>query len=55
MDEGHRGVVDVMVKPALKVLSESELKCEKTNFRNDLSGFVCTAYITEQLKACNVF
>ncbi|KAL3992259.1 GPI ethanolamine phosphate transferase 3 subunit O [Sarotherodon galilaeus] len=55
LDEGHRGVVGVMVDPALKVLSESGLKCEKTNFRTDLSVFVCTAYITEHLEEIKNF
>uniref|UniRef100_A0A3P9BBM2 TRPM8 channel-associated factor homolog n=1 Tax=Maylandia zebra TaxID=106582 RepID=A0A3P9BBM2_9CICH len=55
LDEGRRGVVGVMVDPALKVLSESGLKCEKTNFRKDLSVFVCTAYITEHLEEIQNF
>uniref|UniRef100_A0A3Q2W7T5 TRPM8 channel-associated factor homolog n=1 Tax=Haplochromis burtoni TaxID=8153 RepID=A0A3Q2W7T5_HAPBU len=55
LDEGRRGVVGVMVDPALKVLSESGLKCEKTNFRKDLSVFVCKAYITEHLEEIQNF
>uniref|UniRef100_A0A668T5G3 Peptidase M60 domain-containing protein n=1 Tax=Oreochromis aureus TaxID=47969 RepID=A0A668T5G3_OREAU len=55
LDEGRRGVVGVMVNPALKVLSESGLKCEKTNFRKDLSVFVCKAYITEHLEEIQNF
>uniref|UniRef100_A0A3B4GWN6 TRPM8 channel-associated factor homolog n=1 Tax=Pundamilia nyererei TaxID=303518 RepID=A0A3B4GWN6_9CICH len=55
LDEGRKGVVGVMVDPALKVLSESGLKCEKTNFRKDLSVFVCTAYITEHLEEIQNF
>uniref|UniRef100_A0A3P8PI28 Peptidase M60 domain-containing protein n=1 Tax=Astatotilapia calliptera TaxID=8154 RepID=A0A3P8PI28_ASTCA len=55
LDEGRRGVVGVMMDPALKVLSDSGLKCEKTNFRKDLSVFVCTAYITEHLEEIQNF
>ncbi|XP_019223078.1 TRPM8 channel-associated factor homolog [Oreochromis niloticus] len=55
LDEGRRGVVGVMVDPALKVLSQSGLKCEKTNFRKDLSVFVCKAYITEHLEEIQNF
>uniref|UniRef100_A0A669BCQ3 Peptidase M60 domain-containing protein n=1 Tax=Oreochromis niloticus TaxID=8128 RepID=A0A669BCQ3_ORENI len=55
LDEGRRGVVGVMVDPALKILSTSGLKCEKTNFRKDLSVFVCTAYITEHLEEIQNF
>ncbi|XP_003449329.2 TRPM8 channel-associated factor homolog [Oreochromis niloticus] len=55
LDEGRRGVVGVMVNPALKVLSQSGLKCEKTNFRKDLSVFVCKAYITEHLEEIQNF
>ncbi|XP_019223074.1 TRPM8 channel-associated factor homolog [Oreochromis niloticus] len=55
LDEGRRGVVGVMVDPALKVLSQSGLRCEQTNFRKDLSVFVCTAYITEHLEEIQNF
>uniref|UniRef100_A0A3Q4G6L9 Peptidase M60 domain-containing protein n=1 Tax=Neolamprologus brichardi TaxID=32507 RepID=A0A3Q4G6L9_NEOBR len=56
LDEGRRGVVGVMnIDAALKVLSESGLKCEKTNFRKDLSVFVCKAYITEHLEEIQNF
>ncbi|KAG7235940.1 hypothetical protein INR49_001743 [Caranx melampygus] len=44
LDEGRQGVVGVEPNHALEVLSESGLNCEKTNFRKDLSVFVCTAY-----------
>ncbi|XP_030600780.1 TRPM8 channel-associated factor homolog [Archocentrus centrarchus] len=55
LDEGRRGVVGVMGKLPLKVFSESGLQCEKTNFRKDLSVFVCTAYITEHLEEIQNF
>ncbi|XP_063349889.1 TRPM8 channel-associated factor homolog [Pelmatolapia mariae] len=55
LDEGRRGVVGVMMDPALKVLSDSGLKCEKTDFRKDLSVFVCTAYISEHLEEIKNF
>lgn len=40
MDQGRKGVVGVV--PNLKLYSMHET--EKTNFRKDLSVFVCTAY-----------
>ncbi|XP_040902028.1 TRPM8 channel-associated factor homolog [Toxotes jaculatrix] len=44
LDEGRQGVVGVLPQNALNVLSKSGLQCENTNFRKDLSVFVCTAY-----------
>ncbi|XP_045928725.1 TRPM8 channel-associated factor homolog [Micropterus dolomieu] len=44
LDEGRKGIVGVVHDPALQVLSKSGLQCEKTDFREDLSVFVCTAY-----------
>ncbi|XP_030599420.1 TRPM8 channel-associated factor homolog isoform X2 [Archocentrus centrarchus] len=55
LDEGRRGVVGVMGKLPLKVLSESGLQCEKTNFRKDLSVFVCKTCITEHLEEIQNF
>lgn len=40
---------------ALKVLSKSGLRCEKTNFKNDLSVFVCTAYSDDHAKEIQDF
>ncbi|XP_038548926.1 TRPM8 channel-associated factor homolog [Micropterus salmoides] len=44
LDEGRKGIIGVVHDPALQVLSKSGLQCEKTDFREDLSVFVCTAY-----------
>ncbi|XP_039478330.1 TRPM8 channel-associated factor homolog [Oreochromis aureus] len=44
-----------MMEPALKLLSDSGLKCEQTNFREDLSVFVCTAYVNENLEEIKHF
>ncbi|XP_045928721.1 TRPM8 channel-associated factor homolog [Micropterus dolomieu] len=44
LDEGRQGIIGVAQGPALQVLSKSGLQCEKTDFREDLSVFVCTAY-----------
>uniref|UniRef100_A0A668UEP7 Uncharacterized protein n=1 Tax=Oreochromis aureus TaxID=47969 RepID=A0A668UEP7_OREAU len=43
------------MEPALKLLSDSGLKCEQTNFREDLSVFVCTAYVNENLEEIKHF
>ncbi|GAA6226242.1 TRPM8 channel-associated factor homolog isoform X1 [Lates japonicus] len=42
LDQGRKGVVGVV--PSLDVFPMSGLQCEKTEFRKDLSVFVCTAY-----------
>ncbi|KAF3693052.1 TRPM8 channel-associated factor -like protein [Channa argus] len=47
LDEGREGVVGVVPDFAFKILQMSGLQCEKTNFREDLSVFVCTAYSDE--------
>lgn len=44
LDEGRQGVVGVKPDVPIDVLSKSGLQCEKTNFRDDLSVFVCKAY-----------
>ncbi|KAF7645965.1 hypothetical protein LDENG_00195670, partial [Lucifuga dentata] len=46
LDEGRRGVIGVepQLNDAFTILSKFGLKCEKTDFRKDLSVFVCTAY-----------
>lgn len=44
LDEGRQGVVGVEQGYLVNTLSKSGLKCEKSNFRKDLSVFVCTAY-----------
>ncbi|XP_019111803.2 TRPM8 channel-associated factor homolog [Larimichthys crocea] len=44
LDEGRQGVVGVEPGYLVDTLSKSGLNCEKSNFRKDLSVFVCTAY-----------
>ncbi|KAM7413563.1 hypothetical protein PAMA_020778 [Pampus argenteus] len=46
LDKGRNGVVGVVpeLNQAFNLFSKSKLNCEKTNFRKDLSVFVCTAY-----------
>uniref|UniRef100_A0A8D3DR19 Peptidase M60 domain-containing protein n=1 Tax=Scophthalmus maximus TaxID=52904 RepID=A0A8D3DR19_SCOMX len=55
LDEGRRGVIGVLPDHAMKVLSESGLQCEKTNFRKDLSVFVCTAYSSDHMEEIQNF
>ncbi|XP_019748241.1 TRPM8 channel-associated factor homolog, partial [Hippocampus comes] len=44
LDAGRRGTVGVLQHKALDNLKKSGLRCEKSDFRNDLSVFVCSAY-----------
>uniref|UniRef100_A0A3Q3LYL4 TRPM8 channel-associated factor homolog n=1 Tax=Mastacembelus armatus TaxID=205130 RepID=A0A3Q3LYL4_9TELE len=55
LDEGRQGVVGVVRDRALKNLRRSGLQCEKTNFRDDLSVFVCTAYSSDYMKEIQHF
>ncbi|XP_051252627.1 LOW QUALITY PROTEIN: TRPM8 channel-associated factor homolog [Dicentrarchus labrax] len=55
LDEGRQGVVGVVPNHALQVLSKSGLKCEKTNFRKDLSVFVCKANIDDHVEEIQHF
>ncbi|KAM9359156.1 uncharacterized protein ABDE67_002310 [Symphorus nematophorus] len=55
LDEGRNGVVGVVPDYALKVLSKSGLRCERTNFRKDLSVFVCTAYSNDHVEEIQDF
>ncbi|XP_047450732.1 TRPM8 channel-associated factor homolog [Mugil cephalus] len=55
LDEGHQGVVGIEMDQAHKVLSKSGLKCEKTNFKKDLSVFVRTAYSDTHLEELQEF
>lgn len=55
LDQGRQGVVGVVQHGPLSVLSKSGLKCEKTDFRNDLSVFVCTAYSDDYSKEIQDF
>lgn len=55
LDEGRQGVVGVVPDHALNILRKSGLKCEKTNFRKDLSVFVCTAYSDQHVEEIQDF
>lgn len=44
LDQGRDGVVGVLHDNVLNNLVGAGLKCERTNFRADLSVYVCTAY-----------
>uniref|UniRef100_A0A8C4IF57 Peptidase M60 domain-containing protein n=1 Tax=Dicentrarchus labrax TaxID=13489 RepID=A0A8C4IF57_DICLA len=57
LDEGGQGIVGVApdLDQAFKLFSKSEFNCEKTNFREDLSVFVCTAYSDEHVEEIQDF
>ncbi|KAI3354546.1 hypothetical protein L3Q82_019053, partial [Scortum barcoo] len=57
LDEGRNGVVGVVpdLHQAFDLFSKSELNCEKTNFREDLSVFVCAAYSDEHVEEIQHF
>ncbi|XP_041850122.1 TRPM8 channel-associated factor homolog [Melanotaenia boesemani] len=55
LDEGRRGVVGVVFDHALQALSMSGLKCEKTDFREDLSVFVGSAYSGDHIEEIQDF
>ncbi|XP_068567403.1 TRPM8 channel-associated factor homolog [Cebidichthys violaceus] len=55
LDEGRQGVVGVQPNISPNVLSKSGLKCEKTNFRKDLSVFVCTVYSGDHIEEIRHF
>ncbi|XP_054467922.1 TRPM8 channel-associated factor homolog isoform X2 [Anoplopoma fimbria] len=57
LDEGRNGVVgvDPELDEAFNLFSKSEFKCEKTNLREDLSVFVCTAYSDEHVEEIQDF
>lgn len=46
LDEGRKGVVGITprLKSTISVLSKSGLKCDVTDFKEDLSVYVCTSY-----------
>nr|XP_043887175.1 TRPM8 channel-associated factor homolog isoform X1 [Solea senegalensis] len=50
LDNGRHGVVGVSTKKAFNHLSKCGIKCEKTNFRKDLSVFVRTVYCADRAK-----
>ncbi|XP_068562982.1 TRPM8 channel-associated factor homolog [Cebidichthys violaceus] len=55
LDEGRQGVVGVQPNISPNVLSKSGLKCEKTNFRKDLSVFVVKAYSDDHMEEIRHF
>ncbi|XP_073345134.1 TRPM8 channel-associated factor homolog [Pagrus major] len=57
LDEGRQGVVGLVpgFDQAREHFSKSGLKCEATNFREDLSVFVCTAYNDDQAEKIQEF
>nr|XP_046244488.1 TRPM8 channel-associated factor homolog [Scatophagus argus] len=55
LDQGRQGVIGVVPDHALKVLSRSGLQCNKTNFSEDLSVFVCTAYSADRAQEIQDF
>ncbi|XP_051814056.1 TRPM8 channel-associated factor homolog [Acanthochromis polyacanthus] len=57
LDEGRNGVVGVVpdLHEAFNLVHKSGFNCKKTNFREDLSVFVCTAYCNEHVKEIQDF
>lgn len=53
LDEGRNGVVGIA--PGLNLICKSDFNCEKTDFREDLSVFVCTAYSGNQIEEIQNF
>ncbi|XP_071351951.1 TRPM8 channel-associated factor homolog [Trachinotus anak] len=57
LDEGRNGVVGVVpdLDEAFHLFSESKFNCTKTNFREDLSVFVCTVYSDQHVEEIQNF
>ncbi|XP_054468214.1 TRPM8 channel-associated factor homolog [Anoplopoma fimbria] len=55
LDEGRQGVVGIGQKACFDVLNKSGLKCEKTDFREDLSVYVCKAYSADNMEKIQNF
>lgn len=57
LDEGRNGVIGVVpnLKEQFDILSKAGMKCELTNFRKDLSVFVCTAYSGDHIEEIQDF
>jgi len=55
LDGGRQGVVGVAPNAPFNVLSESGMQCEKTDFREGLSVFVCTPYGDAHLEEIHQF
>uniref|UniRef100_A0A3P8UGE9 Peptidase M60 domain-containing protein n=1 Tax=Amphiprion percula TaxID=161767 RepID=A0A3P8UGE9_AMPPE len=57
LDEGRNGVVDVVpdLHEAFNLVHKSGFNCKKTDFREDLSVFVCTAHSNEHVKEIQDF
>ncbi|XP_022616191.1 TRPM8 channel-associated factor homolog [Seriola dumerili] len=57
LDEGRNGVVGVVpdLDQAFNLFRESKFNCRKTNFSEDLSVFVCTAYSDQHVEEIQNF
>ncbi|KAL2096607.1 hypothetical protein ACEWY4_008755 [Coilia grayii] len=57
LDEGRKGVVGVTprLKSAMSVLAKSGLQCQVTDFKEDLSVYVCTSYSDAQCEEIQDF
>ncbi|KAM4565932.1 TRPM8 channel-associated factor homolog [Odontesthes bonariensis] len=53
LDQGRNGVIGFV--PGMKILSNLGLECEKTEFRQDLSVFVCEAYSDKHVEEIQNF
>lgn len=53
LDQGRNGVIGFV--PRVKILTNLGLQCEKTEFREDLSVFVCTAYSDKHIEEIQDF
>uniref|UniRef100_A0A7N8XVC3 Uncharacterized protein n=1 Tax=Mastacembelus armatus TaxID=205130 RepID=A0A7N8XVC3_9TELE len=55
MKVGRGSLVLVIRDNALNIMRRSGLQCEKTNFRDDLSVFVCTVYSSDYMNEIQHF
>lgn len=55
LDEGRNGLVGVARPLNYNLLSESGLRCEHTDFRTDLSVYVCTSYSDQHAEEIQQF
>lgn len=55
LDQSRQGIVGVSINFALQSLSRTGFNCQSTNFRDDLSVFVCTTYDDAHAKEIQEF
>ncbi|XP_070761989.1 TRPM8 channel-associated factor homolog [Enoplosus armatus] len=57
LDQSRNGVIGVVpnLDHAFNLFSKSQFNCKKSNFREDLSVFVCTAYSDEHVEEIHNF